>query len=856
MLNNHSFKNNYNSKEDRLIYDFYVPALKNSVLYDRISAYFDSKILRMYASGLDNICNNNGKIRFIFSCDISDEDYELMLQGYSLRKEYEEKLLFSLSEEDINVDLGNLAYLIGVGVIDIKIAFTKSGIFHDKYGLFTDKMGNKLYFRGSNNETVAAVLNNYESFETTKSWECDANEQLKIIKASNDFEKLWNNDIQGVYVVPLPECVRNKILSYSPKSINYIYNNKENSLIFDILDGNFYIINNLYDKTLYSKQSRIYQFKLRYFVKEYNDDKIWLKNISYIKLNELIRSLSMLGEEFGYNVFVTPMLQEYLYNKDIMIDKRKSLGIAIKHCDSLVQSDFEKFKTIVNQELVRQLREPQMVDAYHFVSMIRAANFSVPGAGKTSIVYGAFAYLQYIGKVNKILMIGPKNSFNSWKKEFVNNFGNKKSLNCLDIQESFEYGKRNALKYFSDDKNLILVNYESVPGLIDELTPLIDDNTLLVFDEIHRIKGVGGKRAEACLKISDLAQYKIALTGTPIPNSYSDLYNLLHILYPEEYDTFFDFKMNELKNAYKSPEIMEKINNAIYPFFCRTTKRDLNVPLPYDDDIETGYIDMDEDEEHIMEIIYNTYHSNILLLYIRLLQASSNPALVLEKIEVSDFISPIEDDENDDYSFISGLINDDNITMSTEDFNFISNHSKTRKIDKSAEIIKSLVQNGEKVVAWGMFVKNLFLLDDKLKQLGIKSVVISGAMPQSERDIVIDGFENNVYDVIITNPHTLAESISLHKVCHYALYFEYSFNLTHMLQSRDRIHRLGITEDERPHYIYMFLSRPESMYDTIDQKIYYRLKEKEKVMIDAVENAEVLYFEDSYVDDIEYILNN
>ena len=46
------------------------------------------------------------------------------------------------------------------------------------------------------------------------------------------------------------------------------------------------------------------------------------------------------------------------------------------------------------------------------------------------------------------------------------------------------------------------------------------------------------------------------------------------------------------------------------------------------------------------------------------------------------------------------------------------------------------------------------------------------------------------------------------------------------------------------------------MYDTIDQKIYYRLKEKEKVMIDAVENAEVLYFEDSYVDDIEYILNN
>ena len=36
--------------------------------------------------------------------------------------------------------------------------------------------------------------------------------------------------------------------------------------------------------------------------------------------------------------------------------------------------------------------------------------------------------------------------------------------------------------------------------------------------------------------------------------------------------------------------------------------------------------------------------------------------------------------------------------------------------------------------------------------------------------------------------------------------------------------------------------------------IYYRLKEKEKIMIDAVENAEILYIEDSYVDDIEYLL--
>ena len=58
--------------------------------------------------------------------------------------------------------------------------------------------------------------------------------------------------------------------------------------------------------------------------------------------------------------------------------------------------------------------------------------------------------------------------------------------------------------------------------------------------------------------------------------------------------------------------------------------------------------------------------------------------------------------------------------------------------------------------------------------------------------------------VIITNPHTLAESVSLHKSCHDAVYVELNFNLSQYLQSRDRIHRLGIpsnTKDQLLHHV-------------------------------------------------------
>lgn len=852
MLSNILFNPSYNSKKDNIISSFYIKAFKNSIRYDRVSAYFDSKILRMYSSGIEELYKNKGTVRFIFSCDITDEDYDLMKQGYELRDKYKQKLLSALCEEDINIDLSNLAHLIALGVVDIKIAFTKTGIFHDKYGLFRDEEDNVLYFRGSNNETLSAVLNNYEGFETTLSWKCDQNELSKIENAVESFDSLWNNEVEGVVTLDLPSCVKDKLLSFSSKAINFIYYSKENAIIFDVTDdGKYLFYNNLNDKSKLNSYSQLYLFKFAPYVANIEENKYYLKEMSYIKLNEFINSIRHLGCEFGFDVFVSPILRELLFQKDLLIEKRKNIGIAIKHRDMLIVSDFEKFRDVVNHELSRQLRDPQMWDAYHIATMIKSANFSVPGSGKTSIVYGAYAYLSYMNKVDKIVMIGPKNSFYSWKKEFEENFKDKKVLNCLDIQDDFDQSKHNLLKYFSYDKNLILINYESVPNLINVIKKIVDEKSLLVFDEVHRIKAIKGKRADACLRLASNANYKVVLTGTPIPNSYKDLYNMLNLLYPDEYESFFNFKVNELEVASKNPSLVEAINNKIYPFFCRTTKKQLNVPEPFDDDIVSGDIIADDDEKEIIGIIHRTFQTNPLLLFIRLIQASSNPSLVLEKINLLDFY--LDDNELNEETL--NKISDDEILMSEDDYEFIKNHSKTRKIDKCAEMIIEDVKSGEKVIAWGIFIKNLTLLEQKLIKLGAKPVVISGQMTPKERDVAIEEFEEGKYNVLITNPHTLAESISLHKICHRAYYFEYSFNLVHMLQSRDRIHRLGITEQERPKYTYMFLSTEDSLYETIDKRIYYRLKEKERIMIDSVEGNDIVFMEDNYMDDIMDILN-
>ena len=92
----------------------------------------------------------------------------------------------------------------------------------------------------------------------------------------------------------------------------------------------------------------------------------------------------------------------------------------------------------------------------------------------------------------------------------------------------------------------------------------------LIFDEVHKVKKVGGEYANAALQLAEKAAQVVVLTGTPIPNSYLDVYNLLHILYPDEYDEFFGFSVPVLRNP--TERDIAQVNRKLQPFFCRTTK--------------------------------------------------------------------------------------------------------------------------------------------------------------------------------------------------------------------------------------------------------------------------------------------
>ena len=372
---------------------------------------------------------------------------------------------------------------------------------------------------------------------------------------------------------------------------------------------------------------------------------------------------------------------------------------------------------------------------------------------------------------------------------------------------------------------------------------------MLVYDEVHRVKGVQAKRALAALEIADKVDYRYVLTGTPIPNGYLDIYNFLYILFKKEYSAYFGFEQNMLKNP-DSWEI-DEINEKLAPYFWRTSKEDLGVPPADKDNIIK--IPPSKEQLRLAEILY-TKTQNPLATWIRMIQLSTNPEIVNQAINYSDLgFSEDASIDNDSYDQVSAKARKEleesihqAVIGEVSDWDLANVDSP--KFNAGIELVMDIVKKHGKVVVWGLFVNTLKKITRVLNERGINTKVIYGGTPRGERDDIIHTFKENTDEiqVLVSNPNTLGESVSLHNIVHDAVYFEYNYNLTFMLQSRDRIHRLGLPENQSTRYYYLMTVSDGEIYNFIDQKIYEKLAEKEGRMRESIDGD---YLVPEFVDD-------
>jgi len=120
-------------------------------------------------------------------------------------------------------------------------------------------------------------------------------------------------------------------------------------------------INNLSNSRILSPSVNFYKRELEAYVIEIKENSYFFeKDISYYLINNLIDGIQNYAQKNNFSVYITPELSKFLFNKDIKIEKRRSLGLAIKEKNSILASDFHNFSSILSQEMIRKLREPQL----------------------------------------------------------------------------------------------------------------------------------------------------------------------------------------------------------------------------------------------------------------------------------------------------------------------------------------------------------------------------------------------------------------------------------------------------------------------------------------------------------------
>lgn len=621
-------------------------------------------------------------------------------------------------------------------------------------------------------------------------------------------------------------------------------------------------------------------FNVKFKEVRYEENQIFISDPIFNKKEEInkfresiIHKTGNLKIDFGTNF--SRNLKEYKEEEDRF--KEFSLyakSIWSRRFDESYLEDFENFKVVLENKLPkRKLYKLQLLSSFHLAFSQNACNFSVPGAGKTSIVYGAYTFLKNLNnsdpkKVNKLIVVGPPSSFEPWIDEYIECFGEPPKV----FRFTGESEKDEKLRVLSNthkiDYELLLFTYNSIPILFREIISYcsnVNNKVMFVCDEAHKIKSEDGLWSNSVLKISPYLNSRVILTGTPAPNGYEDLFNLFKFIYPSK--NIIEFRRDYLKRMTKDGLYSEidSLIESIKPYFIRIKKSDLNLPDVNDFKFLN---DVDELERDVYLKLEKSLHSksndvSLKSIYFRLHQSVNNIHLLKSRLNNFDFDEAESLNEN-----LEKILGEDlYFKIKYLDDNYIP--SKHMAILKH---VLDLSKKGKKVIIWGFYIDSIKRLDKLLKKNGLDGGILIGETPKGKkldefnwdddelnRQTILKKFkllEN--FNYIITNPIVLGESVSLHKVCNNSIYFELNWNAAPYIQSRDRIHRVWLINGKQHNYetnYFHYLSSVNQSKEDIDEKIYTRLNMKFKRMLEIIEH-EIPLFQEEESDEILAIMND
>ncbi len=361
------------------------------------------------------------------------------------------------------------------------------------------------------------------------------------------------------------------------------------------------------------------------------------------------------------------------------------------------------------------------------------------------------------------------------------------------------YHGKDRVKALKDmgEYDVVLTSYGTMRNDIEKLSDV--DFNYLILDESQNIKNPFSKIYKAVLKLNSL--HRIALTGTPIENSLTDLWSQMNFLNDGVLGNLEYFKQQYVIPIERgSDELVEaKLKRILEPFMLRRTKEEVVKDLPPVSH-QVVYCGMSEQQKEfyleeknkVRNLLLeeegnkksdNSVGVNILGALLKLRQISCHPVLALPTIEC-----------------------------------------ESQKFNTIVSDIENIVAGNHKVLIFSSFVSHLALYEERFKNEGVNYAMISGSLSPKQREQQINKFKSESdCKIFLISLKAGGAGLNLTEA-DYVFLIDPWWNPKAEEQAIARAHRIG---QKRNVMVYRYIT-----VDTIEEKIEI-LKQRKSQLSDT-----------------------
>ena len=423
------------------------------------------------------------------------------------------------------------------------------------------------------------------------------------------------------------------------------------------------------------------------------------------------------------------------------------------------------------------------------------------GLGKTVQALALVQRDWHINGQNPVMLVCPTSVVNIWRKEAS------RFTPDIPVMVHHGIGRHKEENFIKEAKKhaIVISSY----GLLQRDVKFLKDVQWagIVLDEAQNIKNPETKQSKAARLLK--ADYRIALTGTPVENNVGDLWSIMEFLNPGFLGTQAEFKRNFFIpiQAVRDQDAARQLKRITAPFILRRLKTDKSI-----------ISDLPEKQE--MKV-YCTLTKEQASLYKATLKEAEEQLKSSEGIRrkgvILGLLSKLKQVCNHPTQFLG-----DNSAIP----------GRSGKLARLTEMLEEIIEVGDRALVFSQFSEMGGILQRYLQNtFGYEVLFLHGAVPRKQRDQMVERFQskNDAPPVFILSLKAGGTGLNLTGANH-VFHFDRWWNPAVENQATDRAFRIG---QKRNVQVHKFICA-----GTLEDKIDEMIERKKEIAENVVGTGE------------------